>query len=63
VDGGEEAPSLEVHLFDFDGDLYGKRLEVEFVSFLREEKRFDSLALLQEQIAHDANLARSFLPH
>jgi riboflavin kinase/FMN adenylyltransferase len=63
VDGGEEAPSLEVHLFDFDGDLYGRRLEVEFVSFLREEKRFDSLALLQEQIAHDANQARSLLPH
>ena len=63
VDGGGEAPSLEVHLFDFDGDLYGKRLEVEFVSFLREEKRFDSLTLLQEQIARDVNHARSLLPH
>ena len=63
VDGGGDAPSLEVHLFDFDGDLYGKRLEVEFVSFLREEKRFDSLALLQEQIARDAALARSLLTH
>jgi riboflavin kinase/FMN adenylyltransferase len=54
---------LEVHLFDFAGDLYGKRLEVEFVSFLREEKRFGSLALLQEQIARDASLARDRLLH
>jgi riboflavin kinase/FMN adenylyltransferase len=63
LEGGEETPSLEVHLFDFDGDLYGRRLEVEFVSFLRAEKRFASLTLLQEQIARDALLARSLLAH
>ena len=39
------APSrlLEAHLFDFDGDLYGKRIEVEFVAKLRDEERFDNL--------------------
>jgi riboflavin kinase/FMN adenylyltransferase len=63
VEGGEETASLEVHIFDFEGDLYGRRLEVEFVSFLRAEKRFASLALLQEQIGLDARLARSVLPH
>jgi riboflavin kinase/FMN adenylyltransferase len=61
--GGDETASLEVHLFDFDGDLYGRRLEVEFVSFLRPEKRFDSLVLLQEQIARDATRARTLLLH
>ena len=63
VDGGGTRPSLEVHLFDFAGDLYGRRLEVEFVSFLREEKRFGSLALLQDQIARDASHARELLLH
>jgi riboflavin kinase/FMN adenylyltransferase len=63
VDGSAETPSLEVHLFDFHGDLYGCRLEVEFVSFLRPEKRFDSFELLREQIARDAHLARTRLTH
>jgi riboflavin kinase/FMN adenylyltransferase len=63
VDGGGDTPLLEVHLFDFEGDLYGRRLEVEFVSFLRAEKTFASLALLQEQIVLDAHLARSLLHH
>jgi riboflavin kinase/FMN adenylyltransferase len=63
VEGDGARSSLEVHLFDFVGDIYGRRLEVEFVSFLREEKRFSSLALLQEQIARDASLARDLLLH
>lgn len=59
----EGSPRLEVHLLDFEGDLYGKLLEVEFVSFLRGERRFDSMLHLQEQIARDALLARSLLSH
>jgi riboflavin kinase/FMN adenylyltransferase len=55
------APLLEVHLFDFEGDLYGKALEVEFVSFLRPERQFGSLELLQEQIAKDTESARTLL--
>lgn len=52
VDG--QAHALEVHLFDFEGDLYGKVLEVEFVRLLREERKFSSLEALREQIARDA---------
>jgi len=52
---------LEVHLFDFDGDLYGRHLRVEFVHRLRGERRFDSLPALRRQIAADAAAARALL--
>ncbi len=52
---------LEAHLFDFDGDLYGKRIEVEFVARLRDELRFDGLDALTEQMHRDAEQARSIL--
>jgi riboflavin kinase/FMN adenylyltransferase len=58
--GGTE-PLLEVHLFDFDGDLYGHRLEVEFVAKLRDESRFDSLAELVTQMRADDAAARAIL--
>ena len=48
VDGGE--PLLEVHLFDFAGDLYGRMIEVEFVAKLRDEVKFDSLDALMVQM-------------
>lgn len=54
-------PLLEAHLFDFDGDLYGQRIEIEFVTKLREELKFDSLDALVEQMHHDASAARSVL--
>lgn len=59
VNGTE--PLLEAHVFDFDGDLYGKRLEVEFVAKLRDEERFDSLPALVEQMDRDAAQARHAL--
>lgn len=59
VDGGSRA--LEVHLFGFEGDLYGEVLEVEFVRHLRGEIRFDSLDALKEQIARDADRAMYLL--
>lgn len=52
---------LEVHLFDFAGDLYGRRLEIEFVEKLREEKNFNSLEALVAQIEADARAARQIL--
>lgn len=58
--GGVE-PLLEAHLFDFDGDLYGRRLTVEFVAHLRPEARFDSLDALVAQMNLDAALARAIL--
>ncbi|MEO0423916.1 MAG: bifunctional riboflavin kinase/FAD synthetase [Pseudomonadota bacterium] len=48
---------LEVCLFDFSGDLYGKRLRVEFVEHLRDEVRFDSLEALTRQMDEDAAAA------
>ena len=59
VNGRE--PVLEAHLFDFEGDLYGRRIEVEFVAKLREELKFDDLAVMVEQIHCDAHQARTLL--
>jgi len=58
---GEVEPLLEVHLFDSNDNLYGKRVRVEFAAFLREEKRFDSAAALCAQMEQDAALARATL--
>ena len=58
--GGSE-PLLEVHLFDFAGDLYGRTIEVELVEFLRLEKKFDGLAALRAQIEADCAQARHLL--
>jgi riboflavin kinase/FMN adenylyltransferase len=54
-------PLLEVHLFDFDGDLYGRNLDVDFVARLRDEVRFDSLEGLVTQMHRDAAQARARL--
>ena len=51
---------LEVHLFEFDHDLYGKQLTVEFLTFIREEKKFDNFALLIEQIQKDIQLVKTY---
>ena len=59
VNGTE--PLLEAHLFDFDGDLYGKRIEVEFVEKLRDEEKFPDLDAMVKQIDRDAQAARRIL--
>jgi riboflavin kinase/FMN adenylyltransferase len=53
-------PLLEVHLFDWDGELYGQRLRVRFLRKLRDEAKFDDLERLREAIAHDAAEAREY---
>lgn len=53
-------PLLEVHLFDFAGDLYGAHLNVRFVHKLRDEMKFPGLDALREQIGRDAAVAREF---
>jgi riboflavin kinase/FMN adenylyltransferase len=58
---GREPLLLEVHLFDFDGDLYGKTLRVEFHHRLRDERRFHSVDALKEQIGLDVAHARKLL--
>ena len=55
---GNDYLSLEVHLLEFNGDLYGKHLTISFLSFLRAEKKFSSLTELQSQIAEDINEAQ-----
>ena len=58
-----DALSFEVHLFDFDVDLYGQLVEVVFVQHLRDEKKFSGLDELQAQIGKDSDEARRVLGH
>lgn len=58
---GGQVRTLEVHLLDFDGDLYGRTLEVEFVRFLREELRFDGAEALMRQMTADVEQTRRVL--
>ena len=58
---GDRTRKLEVHLLDFDGDLYGLTLEVVLAAFLREEKRFPDIAALKEQMKRDCRRARWIL--
>jgi len=58
---GGGPPLLEVHLFDFEGDLYGRALEVYLMSRLREERRFPEAAALARQMVEDAVRARQAL--
>jgi riboflavin kinase/FMN adenylyltransferase len=52
---------LEVHLFDWSGDCYGRRVEVEFVEYLRDEEKFESMEAMTLQIQRDAERARKIL--
>lgn len=54
-------PSIELHLIDFDGDLYGEEVRVDFVRFLREIRPFESPELLVRQIQDDVDEARIIL--
>ncbi len=58
--GGDDL-LLEVHLFDFAGELYGRHLRVALVEYLRSEKKFDGLESLRTQIAEDSQRARRIL--
>jgi riboflavin kinase / FMN adenylyltransferase len=58
--GGIPKLSLEVHVLDYDGDLYGKHVHVEFLSKIRGEQKFESLDALKAQIAQDVLIARQF---
>ena len=51
---------LEVHLFDFNSNLYGKDLTIEFLAFIREEKKFENFNLLKQQIDKDILLAKDY---
>jgi riboflavin kinase/FMN adenylyltransferase len=55
------APLLEVFLFDFKGDLYGKRLDIAFIGFIRDELKFDNIDALIRQMDDDSARARAAL--
>jgi riboflavin kinase/FMN adenylyltransferase len=58
---GKLQENFEVHLFDFEGDLYGKTLRVALIDFIRPEMKFAGLDQLKAQIAADAQAARIVL--
>jgi riboflavin kinase / FMN adenylyltransferase len=55
------APVLEIFLLDFDGDLYGRDIEVEFIDFIRPDRRFDGVEALKAQMEKDCARARQIL--
>ena len=56
-----EQPLLEAHLLDFDGDLYGQRLHIQFEAFLRSEQRFSGIDEIAAQLKKDIEAARAAL--
>ncbi|MFO0389311.1 MAG: bifunctional riboflavin kinase/FAD synthetase [Alphaproteobacteria bacterium] len=58
---GGETPVLETHIFDFNQNIYGKRLRVEFMDFIRPEKKFETLDDLRKQIQVDVLAAKEKL--
>jgi riboflavin kinase/FMN adenylyltransferase len=58
---GGDSLLLEVHLFDYDGDLYGRNLRVALIEYLRPERKFDGLDALKAQIDEDGATARRIL--
>jgi riboflavin kinase / FMN adenylyltransferase len=58
VSGGKSQRLLEIHLLDFERDIYGKDLEVRFVHYLRQERKFESVEALARQINADVRQAR-----
>jgi riboflavin kinase/FMN adenylyltransferase len=58
---GDGPALLEVHVLDYDGDLYGKEIEVEFIRRIREERKFDSLPALTAEMERDIARARAVL--
>jgi riboflavin kinase/FMN adenylyltransferase len=57
----DRGPLLEVNLFDVAPDLYGRKLRVQFIDFIRPEMKFSGLDELKAQIARDAEVAREKL--
>ncbi len=58
VSSGKSERVLEIHLFDFNRDIYGHDVEVRFLRFLRPEKKFENLDALVQQIRQDVQQAR-----
>ena len=59
---GEQARKVEVHLLDFEGDLYGERLALDFIAKIRDTRAFASADELVRQIREDVNAVRLLMP-
>ena len=55
-----ESPGKEIHIFDFNEEIYGHRIEVEFYQKIREERKFENLNKLKEQINLDIEETRKY---
>lgn len=58
---GPNKPLLEVHIFDFDRDIYGEYIHVDFIARLRSEEKFSDVDALVEQMHRDSEMARQIL--
>ena len=56
----DDRVSVESHLLDYSGNLYGRQARVEFYAFMRPERKFDSFEALSAQIREDASAARAY---
>jgi riboflavin kinase/FMN adenylyltransferase len=63
VKGADAVPVLEVHLFDFNADIYGRRVRVDFLHKLRDEEKYPDLDTLVAQIRRDVDNAKHYLKH
>ncbi|MBT7958523.1 MAG: bifunctional riboflavin kinase/FAD synthetase [Akkermansiaceae bacterium] len=58
IDGSNKKRLLEVHLIDFEGDIYGQDMEVTFLQLIRNEQKFESLDALKDQITKDVSFCK-----
>ena len=63
IDVGSKNNILEAHILDFNKDIYGEKLTIEFLYKIRQERKFDSIELLRQQIIEDVKQARFFFGH
>ena len=55
----KKSPLLEVHIFDFNNEIYNERISVIFHKFIRPEKKFESIVKLKDQIINDINKVKN----
>ena len=55
-----DKPIIETHLLDFSEDIYGENVKVEFLTFIRDQKKFPSLKELKEQLTQDCIKAKNY---
>ena len=53
--------SIEVNIFDFEGDIYGKEITLKFIGKIRDEQKFDNIEMLVSQLENDKKTALSIL--